>query len=205
MWVLRYIKKRKEVQNATSFVTNSLVNDTCFFLPLILSSFYERMIGVKTVLTISPSSGSQFFLESLPRCWNSSRFNSSIVVRKNAILNHPRTLPGQQSPLYLVRPYYYRVGNKRNFTSLKNAKESDLKTSTSSGKASEMEGSATNIGAQQVVDSATSTNPTFLQRFLAPKEIPPRGSFGWYREMVLICTVFAITGSSTMMLVSSAL
>ena len=42
---------------------------------------------------------------------------------------------------------------------------------------------------------------TFLQRFLGPKDIPPRGTIGWYGEMLLICTVFAITGTSTMMLV----
>lgn len=43
---------------------------------------------------------------------------------------------------------------------------------------------------------------SFLQRFLGPKEMPPRWTFTWYREMVLLCTVFAITGSSTMVLVS---
>jgi len=37
------------------------------------------------------------------------------------------------------------------------------------------------------------------QRFLAPKLMPERGTFAWYREMVLICTVFGITGSTTMM------
>jgi len=42
---------------------------------------------------------------------------------------------------------------------------------------------------------------TWLQRWMAPKEIPPRWTTAWYREMVLICTVFAITGSSTMVLV----
>lgn len=40
---------------------------------------------------------------------------------------------------------------------------------------------------------------TMWQRFLAPKEMPERNTAAWYREMVLICTVFAITGSSTMM------
>ena len=42
---------------------------------------------------------------------------------------------------------------------------------------------------------------TFLQRFLAPKPMPERNTAAWYREMLLICTVFGITGSSTMMLV----
>ena len=49
--------------------------------------------------------------------------------------------------------------------------------------------------------NTTAKNTTFLQRFLGPKEIPPRGTLAWYAEMVLICTVFAITGTSTMMLV----
>ncbi len=40
---------------------------------------------------------------------------------------------------------------------------------------------------------------TMWQRFLAPKPMPERHTFAWYREMLLICTVFAITGSSTMM------
>lgn len=43
---------------------------------------------------------------------------------------------------------------------------------------------------------------TMMQRWLGPKEMPVRGTFQWYREMVLLCTVFAITGSSTMFLVS---
>eukprot|EP00527_Entomoneis_sp_CCMP2396_P003093 CAMPEP_0198138752 /NCGR_PEP_ID=MMETSP1443-20131203/2152_1 /TAXON_ID=186043 /ORGANISM="Entomoneis sp., Strain CCMP2396" /LENGTH=205 /DNA_ID=CAMNT_0043800669 /DNA_START=42 /DNA_END=656 /DNA_ORIENTATION=- len=46
--------------------------------------------------------------------------------------------------------------------------------------------------------------PTFLQRFLGPKDIPERYTFAWYGEMVLICTVFGITGSSTMLLVRPA-
>ena len=48
------------------------------------------------------------------------------------------------------------------------------------------------------------TTPTFLQRWMAPKEMPPRWTLRWYGEMVLICTVFAITGTSTMVLVRPA-
>jgi hypothetical protein len=50
----------------------------------------------------------------------------------------------------------------------------------------------------------SSSNGTFLQRWLAHKEIPPRGTLKWYGEMVLICTVFAITGTSTMVIVRPA-
>ena len=42
---------------------------------------------------------------------------------------------------------------------------------------------------------------TFLQKFLGPKEMPPRGTLKWYGEITLICTVFAITGTSTIVLV----
>jgi hypothetical protein len=35
-------------------------------------------------------------------------------------------------------------------------------------------------------------------RFLAPKPMPPRNTLAWYKEMALICTVFAVTGTSTM-------
>ena len=40
-----------------------------------------------------------------------------------------------------------------------------------------------------------------FQRFIGPKEMPPRWTTAWYGEMVLICTVFAITGTSTMIMV----
>ena len=45
---------------------------------------------------------------------------------------------------------------------------------------------------------------TFLQRWMGQKEIPPRGTLKWYGEMTLICTVFAITGTSTMVAVRPA-
>lgn len=53
--------------------------------------------------------------------------------------------------------------------------------------------------------ASAETQLSGLEKFLALKEIPPRGTFSWYVEMVLICTVFAITGSSTMVLVSGML
>ena len=49
------------------------------------------------------------------------------------------------------------------------------------------------------------TKQSFIQRFLGPKVMPERNSFQWYREMVLLCTVFAITGTSTMVLVRPAM
>ena len=44
----------------------------------------------------------------------------------------------------------------------------------------------------------------WLQWFLGPKPMPERYTFAWYREMTLICTVFAITGSSTLAVSKSA-
>eukprot|EP00545_Synedropsis_sp_CCMP1620_P009863 CAMPEP_0119015472 /NCGR_PEP_ID=MMETSP1176-20130426/11096_1 /TAXON_ID=265551 /ORGANISM="Synedropsis recta cf, Strain CCMP1620" /LENGTH=190 /DNA_ID=CAMNT_0006968767 /DNA_START=114 /DNA_END=689 /DNA_ORIENTATION=- len=55
---------------------------------------------------------------------------------------------------------------------------------------------------EKVVETA---KQTMLQRWMGPKEMPTKGSFQWYREMVLLCTVFAITGSSTMFLVRPAM
>jgi len=52
--------------------------------------------------------------------------------------------------------------------------------------------------------STTSTSTTFLQRFLGPKPMPPQNTFRWYMEMTLLCTVFAISGTSTMVLVRPA-
>lgn len=40
--------------------------------------------------------------------------------------------------------------------------------------------------------------------YTAPKEMPPRWTTPWYAEMILISTVFAITGTSTMVLVRPA-
>jgi len=52
--------------------------------------------------------------------------------------------------------------------------------------------------------TTTTQNKTFIQNFLGPKDMPPRNTFQWYREMILLSTVFAITGSSTMFLVRPA-
>eukprot|EP00536_Pseudo-nitzschia_multiseries_P017640 jgi/Psemu1/225974/e_gw1.1700.11.1 len=52
--------------------------------------------------------------------------------------------------------------------------------------------------------SSSSSFSEFWKSFLAPKPMPDRWTSAWYREMVLLCTVFAITGSSTMVLVRPA-
>lgn len=58
---------------------------------------------------------------------------------------------------------------------------------------------------QQPGKNDTPTKQSFLQRWMAPKEMPPRNTPRWYAEMLLICTVFAITGTSTMVLVRPAM
>ena len=62
--------------------------------------------------------------------------------------------------------------------------------------------------ASESIDATASTGAnlkgsSFSQRWMAPKEIPPKGTLNWYGEMTLICTVFAITGTSTMILVGT--
>ena len=54
----------------------------------------------------------------------------------------------------------------------------------------------------QSTEKIKAVKQTWLQRFLGPKPMPTRYSFHWYREIFLICTIFAITGTSTMLLVS---
>lgn len=51
---------------------------------------------------------------------------------------------------------------------------------------------------------STSSFSKFWKSYLQPKPMPDRLSAAWYREMALICTVFAITGSSTMVVVRPA-
>jgi hypothetical protein len=81
-------------------------------------------------------------------------------------------------------------------------------SSRSSPRASSMEhpGPIAGSPAQRTFSSPPQPPPSTLtswwNRFLEPKPMPPRKTFAWYREITLICTVFAITGTSTMMLVS---
>lgn len=64
-----------------------------------------------------------------------------------------------------------------------------------------MEKSTIGSAPNESVDS-TSRLASFWKWYLGPKPMPERWTLPWYREMVLISTVFAITGSSTMVLVS---
>lgn len=52
--------------------------------------------------------------------------------------------------------------------------------------------------------SLRSTLSSRWKQFIGPRQMPERWTGAWYREVALICTVFAITGSSTMILVRPA-
>lgn len=54
---------------------------------------------------------------------------------------------------------------------------------------------------QKTNSRETITKPNFWVRWTAPREMPPRYTLRWYGEVLLICTVFGITGTSTMLLV----
>jgi hypothetical protein len=58
--------------------------------------------------------------------------------------------------------------------------------------------------ASKEATESTSGIISFWKWYTGPKHMPERWTLPWYREMVLICTVFAITGSSTMVLVRPA-
>ena len=80
-------------------------------------------------------------------------------------------------------------------------------TPTSTSTSASTSSSTTTTSTTTTTNATTTgqTNPTqqsWVQWFLGPKEMPPRGTATWYREITLICTVFAITGTSTMFLVS---
>jgi hypothetical protein len=71
-------------------------------------------------------------------------------------------------------------------------------TSAGTSKLGEKTAEKTTVGVKQ------QTQPSFMSKWMGHKEIPPKGTLKWYGEMVLICTVFAITGTSTMVLVRPA-
>jgi hypothetical protein len=62
--------------------------------------------------------------------------------------------------------------------------------------------SFTNLARKRFFSSES--KQSWLDRFLGPKPMPDRYTKQWFFEITLICTVFAITGSSTMILVRPA-
>lgn len=55
------------------------------------------------------------------------------------------------------------------------------------------------FGSKRLLSRSAEPQKTSWERFLGPKPMPERYTALWYREILLICTVFGITGSSTMM------
>mmetsp|Transcript_23046 Transcript_23046/g.41590 ORF Transcript_23046/g.41590 Transcript_23046/m.41590 type:complete len:243 (-) Transcript_23046:215-943(-) len=80
----------------------------------------------------------------------------------------------------------------------------NMTTSSSKPKGGEGIKATSKNGAAAESSSSSGSSMSFLQRWMAPKEIPPRWTPKWYGEMALLCTVFAITGTSTMVLVRPA-
>lgn len=126
----------------------------------------------------------------------------------------------------LSRNLFTRGGGGISYYFFNNAKQHHSLACTNSGKtfhrrwvnngSSNSNASGTNKVKNGVVEAGESVQPTlptststtststFLQRFLGPKPMPPQNTFRWYIEMTLLCTVFAISGTSTMVLVRPA-
>lgn len=64
--------------------------------------------------------------------------------------------------------------------------------------------SASNQVKEAATEPSKSSFSAAWQKFTGAKPMPERWTLPWYREMVLICTVFAITGTSTMVVVRPA-
>lgn len=111
----------------------------------------------------------------------------------------------------LLQPARTRIGSNvfpRNSTAPINFRRrllSGTKDSNRNPQTVVEESSSASAGKVSTSSSNTSSFKSFWIWYLGPKEMPERWTLPWYREMVLICTVFAITGSSTMVLVSTCL
>jgi len=132
-------------------------------------------------------------------------FSSKTVASFRSVLLHHRSFCARNSPsLLLLRRF--RSGSQPNtalrrrvyspaFITLNRA----FLSSKRSRNAGKIEGTGASVSREPAIK-----NDSWWQRWLAPKEMPERHTFAWYREMLLICTVFAITGSASMVLVRPA-
>jgi len=77
--------------------------------------------------------------------------------------------------------------------------ESPPKTVNSVPNPSEMPSST--LTSQSIQSSQFSALTRFWHKWTAARAFPPRHSAAWYFELLLICTVFGITGSASMFLV----
>lgn len=107
-------------------------------------------------------------------------------------LFHPFATPGSFNPTMSRLNVGAKPKQNRLFFSSK-------LNNTSKNAVNKVESSA----AADTGETASQETMSTWQRFLAPKPMPERQTAAWYRELLLICTVFGITGSSTMLVRSA--
>ena len=124
------------------------------------------------------------------------------IAYRNGSLSFVQTRTRYSS---LVHTYGQRYANNANTTNFSTSNR--IKTTFQQRFQSNLKNGEKAVKDQAVKNEANATaeQTTFLQRWMAHKEIPPRWTLKWYGEMTLICTVFAITGTSTMVLVRPAM
>jgi len=95
------------------------------------------------------------------------------------------------------------TGRTSTTSTLRNAQPcSSLRTSIMSSCIQTTKTSSMNMNKRMMTSGNDKTSGSFLTRWMSPREMPDRGTGKWYAEMVLICSVFAVTGTSTMVIVS---
>ena len=119
-----------------------------------------------------------------------------------------RTIVSQATRLQRPHCYNTTAHTRINFMRWKQILQTETSLVSSPSQPSRQSRKFTTQGSNNTSNSTNSTtNSTrfqqMLQNFLGPKPMPPRWTLAWYREVTLICTVFAITGTSTMVLVSN--
>jgi len=115
---------------------------------------------------------------------------SQLLIRANNNINNNNPQYGSRIRIWQQRWNTSSSSSSRNFSGKTNTSKPPSSTKPT-----------TNPLSQQQSPPILKTS---LQRFLEPKIMPPRNTPKWYAEMALVCTVFAITGSSTMFLVRPA-
>ena len=126
------------------------------------------------------------------------KFPSRLLLGKNSIYNRNWRIQNEASRLSSRSMIFSKLRcfgvGRRHLTSTFGKKK---KTTAES---SEGVSSSSSTTAASKTKIATSFQ-RMLNDFLGAKPMPPRWTLAWYKEVTLICTVFAITGSSTMVLV----
>jgi len=153
------------------------------------ASFTKRAIGSVALANKLPAVIERKFL--LIRRFNRSA--PSLSTRAVAIAYRPSMLSTAVGKCRQVLPSRKKC---RNFSSPTEKPSNGVSQTTDrmAGESSKSAGTAKEDGGLK----------GWLQWFLGPKPMPERHTFAWYREVTLICTVFAITGSSTMVVSISA-